>query len=213
MLTMNTNEKAPDTFYVFLHFGGLLGQMHKHNYQLAHKIFSAGLINLETKAYNYQDFIDGDINYLPYVSTGVPVGTCSSFMMQTINNYYVEYCLEWFRKQNYKKYPSRFSGIYAFGDYESCEKVSQTHGWNLDSVKQFKLTSCLKIAKMNMEIVSFMRGIFLQGFSQKDQELMCKAYWDGLENFQAISPIIGGENVLESGCIYEYLIEGCLEEV
>ena len=50
-----------------------------------------------------------------------------------------EYALEYIRRKKYKKYPSRFSCLYAFGDYESCKKVSELKKWPLENVKKYKI--------------------------------------------------------------------------
>lgn len=211
MKTLNTGEDVPEILYVFLEFGGgIFDQINEHNYKLNHKLVSSGMSNC-CDVQKENDFINGDIDYLPFVATDITTNSPSSFMMKIINEYNIEHNLEWYRKTNFRKFPSRLSGLYAFGDYDSCIQVSQKYNWNMDSVRKLRLTSGKKVVKLNMEIVSMLRSIFIQTFSQEYQSIIYDRYWRGEGEISIQNPSSG--ETINSGVIYEYLIEGILEEI
>lgn len=214
---INKNESAPKEFYIFLDFGdNIYDYVNQHNYCLSGVMISAALKRYLGEG-NLTNYENGEIDYLPFVRTDMPnMFIPSAFILKTINEYNLEHNLEWYRRNNLKKYPSRFSSIFAFGDYESCKEVSKRHGWNLSSVKKFRLYEGLgelkkyvRIGKFNMEIISMLRGTPVMCFPIEDQEELYKKYWTGEGN--TIIDFMGER--IESGGIYEYLIEGMLEEV
>ena len=218
MKTINTNQDIPDYFYVFLEFNGVFDKINEHNYNLNHKISSSGMATLLDKTKTF-DFINGDIDYLPFVRARETNNSPSSFMMKIINEYNIEHNLEWCRRNYFKTYPSRFSGIFAFGDYHSCELVAKKYSsWNIQSVKKYRLVDLgelnigIKVAKLNMEIVSLLRGVNILSFSIEDQNQIYNHYWRGNGNLQVYAPMTSQQNV-QSEIIFEYLIEGILEEV
>ena len=149
----------------------------------------------------------------------------SSHMLAVVNGYTTEYELERYRYNNFKTFPSRFSCVYAFGDLESCELASKYYGWDLSKVKKFKifdstkygidLSSMVKICKCNMEIVTYMWNHDLQYFPIEERQKFCEAYWLGrgavASSMQDIDT--GHEITTNSGVLYEYLIEGILDEI
>lgn len=215
MKTMNTNEKIPNIFYIFLDFGGFIGKSNSLN--LEQKIVSSGIRNIQYDNFSIKDFVEGNINYLPFTRTNLTFNSPSTFMINTINNYNIEYNLELYRFNYYKQFPSRLSGIYAFGDYKSCELAAQKYKWNLKTVKRFKLndSNIIKVTKHNMEIISLLRHIRLSAVSKENQEYFYNQYLLGNGNVQveATNSAQSFPTILNSGVIYEYLIEGCLTEV
>lgn len=215
---INIDEDAPKEFYIFLDFySNIYDDINKHNYSLTKKMVSTGFQHLFLSKQNLINYEKGEVNHLPFASVDI-TNICppSTFILKTINNYNLEHNLEWFRRNYFKKYPSRFSSLFAFGDYESCEKVAEIHKWNLSSVKKFKIFEDLgeimkyvRIGKFNMEIVSLLRRIPASSFSREDQDVLYKKYWEGQET----AIVKFGERERASGTIYEYLIEGVLEEV
>lgn len=211
-------DVLPEYFYIFLEFrNDIYGKINYNNFCINNQIVSPGM-NLVIDPRKQKDYLEGDINYLPFVKGNPDINSPSTFMLHTINEYNVEYCLEIARKKDFKKYPSRLSAIYAFGDYESCIKVSQKYGWKLDSVRKFRLiqnSGCekyYKIGRFNMEIVSLLRGVTIECFPTEDQEKIYKQYWEGSQNVSVIIPNIDNQKYkAESGMLYEYLIEGILE--
>lgn len=218
MKTINTSEELPEYFYIFLSFANnVVGQANMHNFNHTKRIHSSGMMNcIDQKA---QDYIEGNIDYLPFAVTRTTSNTPSTFMMNVINEYNIEHNLEVYRRTYYKVFPSRFSGLFAFGSIEDCKKASVKHGWNMNEVKRFRLVTnyfepFYKVAKLNMEIISLMRGITLPIFSVQEQDKLYAHYWLGRGDIAVQIPqITSGEPIIQnSGEIYEYLIEGFLEE-
>lgn len=214
---INKEGYAPKEFYIFLDFGdNIYDHVNQHNYSLSGVMISTALKHYLGEG-NLTNYENGEIDYLPFVRADIPnICTPSAFILKTINEYNLEHNLEWYRRNNFKKYPSRFSSIFAFGDYESCKEVSKKYGWNLLSVKKFRLSEKLgelkkyvRIGKFNMEIISILRSTPVIHFPIEDQEELYKKYWAGKGNTMVD---FMGERI-ESGEIYEYLIEGILEEV
>lgn len=215
---VNKDEEAPKEFYIFQDFdSSIYDRINGNNYSLSHKMLSTAFKHCLTKQ-DFTSYKEGDIDYLPFIRADMSnVCKPSTFIQKTINYYDIEHNLEWYRRNNFKKYPSRFSSIFAFGDYESCKKVSQKYNsWSLSSVRKFRLFEDIKylkefvrIGKFNMEIVSLLRGVEISLFSREDQEILYKRYWEGKGNTSI--EFLGEKS--ESGEIYEYLIEGMLEEV
>lgn len=221
MKTLNTQENVPDYFYVFLEFNGLVDEINKYNFELTKRICSSGIMTISIENSRIQDFIDGNFDYLPYISSGKRTGSFSSYILKVINDYNVEHNLEIYRKAVFPKYPSRLSGVFAFGDYETCDIVASKYSWNLKTVRKFRLVDlgplnkAVKIIKVNMDIVSLLRGVLLPSFSVKDQNILLDKYWSGAGDVQVDVPSMDlrTRNTLNSGVLYEYLIEGILEEV
>lgn len=163
-----------------------------------------------------ENYINGKQKYLPFVPSNEVPFSPTSFSLNIVNNYTLEYNLELYRYANVNKYPSRLSAIYAFGDYETCKKVSELYeGWNINTVKKFKLKSLngldelVRVSKHNMEIVSYMRGLDCRFFPIEDQNIIYEHYWNGRGNLTLEKNGI----TYDTGEIYEYLIEGILELV
>ena len=222
MKLLNIDEEAPNEFYVFVGLGkSMSSRANYHNYKLSKKIMSSGIINLTFKTEKKQDFINGDITYAPFVPNKTTFDSPTSHLLGVINGYQVEYILEYYRP---KKCPSRFSCVYAFGDYESCVKASQLYKdmFDLSKVKKFRLKTdnqelkeCTKIAKCNMQIVTLMWKSEITTFGAEGIESMAKAYWNGKgEVFTERQSIDDGAYYRDrSDVLYEYLIEGVLEEI
>lgn len=222
MKLLNINEDVPEYFYVFIGNGNRMQhKINYHNYKLNKMLISGGFEGLITEPKLMQDFIEGNINYAPYVPAETTFNIPTSHMMNVVNSYNVEYILDCHRP---KKYPSRFSATYAFGDFESCEKASRLYPnmFKLENVRKFKikkigneLDDCVKVVKCNMEIVTRMWNCDIQFFDPNSIMNVANAYWNGFGQVATeIDDIETGEKVQKvSDVLYEYLIEGILEEV
>lgn len=227
MLTCNNREPIPEYFYVFVGPGPYLwNQVNMHNFRLRQKLISSGIENILINPELIPSFVSGNINYLPYEKIFPTMPIPSSFIMTSVSNYNLEHSLEWLRRNSFSTYPSRLSGLYAFGDFESCIEANKRYGWSLAEVLKFKLANLgslneiVKVGKFNMEIVSMLRSIPIYNYSMQDQELLFSAYWEGKGNISLVVgdsietvnnlPVIHKRNV-QSETIYEYLIEGILE--
>lgn len=222
MKLINMDEDCPKVFYVFIGLGNsIYSKINYHNYKLNNSLISGGFKNLEISNIDINDFIMGNITYAPFIPNSTTFLSPTSHLMNVINSYQVEYILEFYRKQ---EYPSRFSCLYAFGDYESCEKASKLYPkmFDLSKVKKFKLKitntdldKCIKVAKCNMEIVTRMWNCDVSSFDKDSISRISYAYWNGTGQVATESQNIedGLYSQTISDVLYEYLIEGILEEV
>lgn len=222
MKLINMDEDCPKVFYVFIGLGNsIYSKINYYNYKLNNSLISGGFKNLEISNIDINDFIMGNITYAPFIPNSTTFLSPTSHLMNVINSYQVEYILEFYRKQ---EYPSRFSCLYAFGDYESCEKASRLYPkmFDLSKVKKFKLKitntdldKCIKVAKCNMEIVTRMWNCDVSSFDKDSISRISYAYWNGTGQVATESQNIedGLYSQTISDVLYEYLIEGILEEV
>lgn len=220
MKLINLDEDCPKVFYVFIGLGNsIYSKINYYNYKSNNSLISGGFKNLVNIDIN--DFIMGNIIYVPFIPNSTTFLSPTSHLMSVINTYQVEYILEFYRKQ---EYPSRFSCLYAFGDYESCEKASRLYPkmFDLSKVKKFtlKITNtdldkCIKVAKCNMEIVTRMWNCDISSFDKDSISRISHAYWNGTGQVaterQNIEDGLYSQTI--SDVLYEYLIEGILEEV
>lgn len=222
MKLINMDEDCPKVFYVFIGLGSsIYSKINYHNYKINNSLISGGFKNLEISNIDINDFIMGNITYAPFIPNSTTFLSPTSHLMNVINSYQVEYILEFYRKQDY---PSRFSCLYAFGDYESCEKASRLYPriFDLSKVKKFKLKitntdldKCIKVAKCNMEIVTRMWNCDVSSFDKDSISRISYAYWNGTGQVATERKNIedGLFSQTISDVLYEYLIEGILEEV
>lgn len=222
MKLINVDEECPEIFYVFIGLGSsIYSKINYHNYKLNNLLVSGGFKNLEISNIDINDFIKGNVIYAPFVPNSTPFYSPTSHLMNVINSYQVEYILEFYRK---KEYPSRFSCLYAFGDYESCEKANKLYPkmFDLSKVKKFRLKAtntnldkCIKVAKCNMEIVTRMWNCDISSFDNESISRVSNAYWAGVGQIATERQNIedGLYTQIISDVLYEYLIEGILEEI
>lgn len=230
-----TEIEIPEIFYIFVNLTNL---QTKHNLETTKCIVSGAFLdyieeadeefagkylkgtistifpNQQTNNNVTEQYLKGTLDYLPFT----PNPKCSVNFVSMFNNhitseYRTEFNCEIHRKYRFPLYPSRMSSCYAFGDYESCVKVSTLYGWDLSTVRKFKLVSHKdnRVAKVNMEIISLER--YANGVSAldpKSQEYIWESYWSGKSEIQLELPTIEGRKNFKSGLIWEYLIEGIL---
>lgn len=219
---LNIQENAPDVFYVFIGLGNSIeSKINYYNYQLNKTLVSGGFKNLEIDPEKTEDFLNGNIIYAPFVPNKTTFNSPTSHMMGVINGYQVEYILEYHRP---KTYPSRFSCIYAFGDYESCVKANKLYPnmFDMSKIKKFKLKKinndldrCIKTVKCNMEIVTRMWNCGITTFLPESIETIANAYWSSCGQVATERQNIETGRYIQkiSDVLYEYLIEGILEEI
>lgn len=224
---MNTNEILPEYFYIFTnrYNRSLINQIENHNIALRKGIlmssgFSNVICNLAEKR---ESFLNGDMDYLPFVK-GNPttIGLNSPFMNRITERYTLEYNLEVYRKFYLKTYPSRFSGIFAFGSYEDCEKMALKNGWDIKNVKKYRLQDLgelnkyIKIIKTNFKVIGLLENLGITGVVTEDFPKLYEHYWTGKGKITTCEIRYVDNVILPSnkcGVLYEYLIESILEEV
>ena len=222
MKLLNIDEEAPEEFYIFINNGSSIhSQINYHNYKLGAPLISGGFKNIMFMPEKIEDFIKGNIVYAPFVPNTITFMSPTSHMYSVINSYNVEYILEYTRDAKFRVFPSRFSCLYAFGDYESCVIASEYYKWNLKNVKKFRLKKmnnelddCIKIIKCNMEIVTRMWNCNIESFERESIDRIASAYWCGVDNVATQrQDLETGENIITPArVLHEYLIEGILEE-
>lgn len=222
MKLLNIDEEIPEVFYIFIGQGkNIYSKINYHNYCLNKRIVSSGFQGLFTEPSKVKDFLDGNIVYAPFVPNDTTLNVPSSHQMAVVNGYYTEYVLEYVRFTKFKHYPSRFSCVFAFGNYESCQKANKYYNWDLKKVKKFKLVKnthldpCIKVAKCNMEIVTEMWNCDIASFDRESIDRIAIAYWNGIGQVATEREDIDTRLRTQRVCgeIYEYLIEGILEEI
>jgi len=213
---INTGESIPKFFYIFVK---MLNPTTWHNFTFTQSFASGAFSSLLIDQDYVKNYLEGKLRYLPYEPCKNDNIIFSPYFLTAINDYRVEYDVEVYREKKFPLYPSRLSATYAFGDIETCEKVSSKYGednWKMSDVRKFELkeNKLNRVAKVNMEIISFARDSMRISYIE-DLSLFWSLYWKG--NSHSIHmelPKTGGEREKkESGVIMEYLIEGILELV
>lgn len=213
MKLMNFDEEIPAELFIFTNLMNPITKLNLDNT----KGFTSGTLPFINDENSIQQYMEGNINYLPFIKNKQKTfGSLSMFCVNVINDYRVEYDAELCRMYKFPTYPSRFSSIFAFGDYESCIEVSINHRWDINSVKKFKIIEhpLTRVVKVNMEIVSLARGLYNCAMFSKDEiNNLWRAYWEGDGNFSCEIPDLNSKDKkrLDSGVTYEYLIEGRVE--
>lgn len=208
---MNTTEEVPKEFYVFVN---TKDPIVKNNIEITECMFSAAFSQLSLGNEGFiRSYLIGNLDYLNYHPEGRFV---SMYFAQprTKQEWQLEHDCELYRKQNFPLYPSRLSACYAFGDYETCLHVSKKYGWDINTVKKFRLEETIfnRVVKVNMEIVSLLRSYYLSDMipNSQTQNNRWKSYWNGEGSITMNLPDTKGDELIDSGIIWEYLIEGKL---
>jgi hypothetical protein len=230
----NSNQ-TPSEFFIFVN---MRNQITKSNIEKTKCISSAaflqyiekadvsfsekylkGIISAYSPGQNNADFVkkykEGTLDYLPFnYNFNCDVNFVSMFTNSVTSSYNTEYNCEVFRRLNYQLYPSRLSSCYAFGDFESCIEVNRLYNWDLNSVRKFKLIphEDNRVAKVNMEIVSLTRTANnISVLSIETIQKIWDSYWAGKGNISLELPMLDGNMAtIESGVLWEYLVEGIL---
>lgn len=224
--TINTHEKLPEFFYIFTNRNSskLINKIENYNIALREQgsyVSSAFPLAIADSDFQMK-YILGDLDYLPYVQNKGYFGGVNPFNSRVIERYTIEYQLEMYRRNYHKSYPSRFSGIFAFGDYDTCECLSKgKNGWDLKNVKKYKLKELyelnkyIRVVKTNFKIIGYLEHRGNPYYSPGD-EAIYEAYWQGKGDFEiTFNPNTPFEEK-KTQMIHlreEYLIEGILEEV
>lgn len=206
---MNVDEAAPHEFFIFV---DQFNWQTQHNFRHSGKFFSAGFASFELPGF-LRKYLEGTVRYLPYEPCAMEPMAVTPYFLTAINDYRVEYDIEVFREKHCRLFPSRLSALYAFGSEADCVEVSHRYGWQLDSVRRFKLLDhpLNRVVRVNMEHVSLARHAYKASQFSGEQDLW-RAYWSGHGNVSIKLPVLGeSDQTLHSGVIWEYLIEGVVE--
>lgn len=206
-MLLNLQSPVPELFHIFV---DQYNPVTVHNFTFTKTFTSAAYANCALDKSFLEKYLNGTAKYAFYEPCERDVQTLSPYCLTIINDYRVEYDAEYFRKKYYPLYPSRFSAIFAFGDYETCQKVANKYNWNLDSVKKFKSIDnpLTRVIKVNMEIVSLSRRAYkVSSLDEKTIESIWKSYWEGSGDIAMELPGTGFKReICHSGEIFEYYI-------
>jgi hypothetical protein len=206
----------PQYFFIFCN---LLHPATKHNLRFTNGFASAGAgswaisKNIENDKF-WQAYEDGSADYIPFIPNAhseTSVKAISPFWMSVTAEYRVEYDAELCRQANSPLSPSRFSCIYAFGDWESCQVAADKWGWRLDDIRVFVLEpgEYNRVSRVNMEVVSLARTAYrTASFSAEEIHKIWSHYWRGGGDMTLEFMVGDKHRQFESGVIWEYLIEG-----
>lgn len=123
MKLLNLDEEAPEFFYIFMNPGNdIVGKALKHNFQLNKRLISA---SFQSFLVSPEKYIKGEFQHLPFIKNENSTSVPSSFVLHNIKNYALEYNLETYRMSYYPTFPSRLGALYAFGNLDTCAKVSK----------------------------------------------------------------------------------------
>lgn len=211
----------PRYYYIFCN---LLNPLTLHNLRFTKGFASAGagswaISKMQEGDTFWQSYEDGTANYLPFQPserTPKQAKAISPFQINVTAEYRVEHDAELYRHANKPLFPSRFSAIYAFGDWESCQAVADKYGWDLQSVRVFKLEPAPfnRVCKVNMEVVSLARDAYrTASFSAEEINKIWHHYWNGGGDMQLEYMKGNTRNTVSTGVIWEYLIEGRVNKV
>ena len=207
-------DHYPDTFFVFVN-DSLVGTW--NNFHLTGQFCSAasGAAADEKLARAYDN---NELDFLPFLPNASAFPFMSPFHVNVIANYRVEHDAEVARRVHAPEAPSRLSSVYAFGSYDQCEAVSAVHDWPLATVREFKLVDApfTRVRRVNMEIVSLARGVYpLAGWGLDELDAIWRSYWGGFGPITVEIPVPPPtlREQVSSGCIWEYLIEGCIQKI
>lgn len=200
-------------------FVNLTNPLTRHNLQFTGQILSAGYTSVLQDSNLVEQYLTGEINYLPFViNEQRATGFLSFYCTSAIADYRVEYDAEMRRLLSFTQLPSRLSAVYAFATEEDCREAHRLYRWDLNSVRKFTLLQdpLTKVARVNMEIISLMRSAYPTGmWSGEDIESIWTHYWSGEGNLEievpTMQPPPNTHRRISSGEVWEYLIEGRLQ--
>lgn len=212
---LNVDEEVPSLLWIVVGTNPVT----VHNLTVTGGFSSAGVMHAATSTKNAIRYLEGDLDQLPFVPNPDVIPGTSMFAMSTMAPYRVEYNAEMSRRGDRasRRYPSRMSCIYAFGDVNSLRKACDLYGWDRAAARQFRIVHgpFTRVVKANMEIVSLMRAAeTISSFGPDEQAAIWHHYWCGGASLTLEMPGPAFmPRPVESGVIWEYLVEGRVELV
>jgi hypothetical protein len=206
--------KVPETLFVFID-ESLPAAVHNLR-------FTGQMASRAAMGWGDPDFVNryqrNEIDWLPFISNPNTTPWLSFHSARLISSYAVEWGAEVSRRLHYPEKPSRLSALYAFGDLDSCARAARLHRWSIETVRAFRVVKhpLTRVAKVNMEIVSAARRAYVvSSLDEQAQDKLWRAYWSGSGDVQMDLPAAepGHRVTVNSGVIWEYLIDGMLQLV
>jgi hypothetical protein len=157
----------------------------------------------------------GRADFLPFVpNTGLSTNFMSPFTARTLGDYRVEWDAEVTRKHWFPEAPSRLTAIFAFENWEDCERVNHQYRWPLEEVRRFRVAHELRRRRVNMEIVSLARLAYNSAMLDADSvEHLWRSYWSGASEYvmDLSTADARGREIVSTDAIWELLIDGRLD--
>ncbi len=207
-----------DEYFIFADTSNLVCW---HNLHFTRCIVSSGYA-AALQSPEFRDlYLKGTADYLPFIANGSrSVGFVSLFTLNATSLYTVEYDAEITRRREFPTVPSRLSAVYAFASMDDCHKAHSLYGWDMATVRQFRLSQdeLTRVHRANMQVVSLMRSCYpMATWSEADRVAVWQHYWKGRGAMSIEVPVLSDgkptRQSCDSGEIWEYLIEGKLELV
>ena len=203
---------------IFLVFADTSNVTCWNNLRFTKSIISSAVVAAGDPAFR-EAYVNGTANYVPFVPNNArSSGFVSLFTVNAQSHYEVEYDAEYVRYHQFQTLPSRLSAVYAFGAEEDCRMANKLYGWDLSTLRRFRLRrdGLTRVHRANMEIISLMRFAYPKAsWSREERDAIWKHYWSGVGSLKVEIPVIRDDaptrEWFESGEIWEYLIEGRLE--
>jgi hypothetical protein len=208
---LNLDEEIPPELFIFVN---QLSPITYWNFNIIKKFSSGAFTSIDFPGI-LEKYLSGTIKYLPYEPCKMDAIAVSPYFLTAINDYRIEYDIEVYREKHHRTYPSRLSAIYAFGDYQTCVEVNRKYGWPLSEVRKFKLIEhrLNRVVRVNMEHVSLARHAYKVSALEALDRLW-GGYWSGVDNIVVELPVSNLQRKqFESGVVWEYLIEGTVENI
>lgn len=205
---LNIDKEIPQQFYILVDMNNPIT---KHNIERTGGFSSGAVANWYLPSNFRSKYFEGTVNYLPFIlNMEHDFGGISMFCNNITSDYRVEYNCELYRKSKFKFFPSRFSTLYAFDSWNTCLEVQKKYKWWGCTAMPFKLEpgEFNRVIRVNMEIISLCR--YLNNRMTLDSEIqntIWNHYWSGKGDIKI--QVDEGE-IVNSGIIWEYLIEGRL---
>jgi hypothetical protein len=157
-------------------------------------------------------------DYLMFVPNPNFTGFLSPWLHNVTSDYRLEWDAEQARRRHAPESPSRLGAVFAFGSYADCERVAQKYTWDLAEVEKFRPVpnQPIEVRQVNMEIVSLMRPAYTLGsWDAQTLDAIWSAYWGGGQTIAVDVPAPPPQLRRQetSDCIWEYLIDGCVEKI
>lgn len=209
---------VPSEFFIFVN---RTLPMTRHNFELT-KTFTSRFADLLQTPEGREKVDRFEIDPLPFKQNPDQYPVMSPFVMNLMTEQWIEWEAERVRRVVAPQAPSRLSALYAFGDERTCGEVAAKYGWDLSSVRRFKINTAFewRAIRVNMEVASLMRSLFPRASWQtEDANRIWSHYWSGGEDLPLDIPstkVLGQRETFHSGVVWEWLIEGqvvCTDDV
>jgi len=197
-------DQLPTSFWVFVS---------RSNFLAAHNVAAVGQI---TSPSVVARITGKEEEYLAAIPNPDATGAVSQFGLSLLGRYWSEYNGELLRRQEFPGKPSRFGALFAFGDFQTCEKVAEKHHWDISEVREFKPLLVANWGRFDMSLVTLMNGVTARSNLPFSDMTLWRAYWSGSGEGAAwtmpSATNLGEMETFSSGePVWEYLIDGSLK--